>query len=191
MMNLNNIIIDGEDLAITFNQLRNATSVAVKSALANMSNIAAQTMMATGKEQLHVKTDKIEIVVSGDYCLILTNKVKFAASLEDLGDMDYELNFSLFKQTNLLDAVVELGYMMENGKLFIDDEFTSKGIDLATEVLKLTHIKKERKLLYKSFVIKVDTDKITINNDVVYQDGIMYYSEFYAKVLIDLLNKIQ
>lgn len=141
-------------------------------------------------DNLHVKTAGIEVVVVKGKIMFLTKNVKLAATLLDFGGMDYSLEFSLHKQTELLNAVLELGYLLENGKLNIDTEFKSDGLELASVVLNsLNNNNKQFNILFNGCKINIKENEVLIDNKIIFQNGVLYFNEYYCKVLIDLFSK--
>lgn len=192
MMNASNYVIDLANMESTFVQMRNSIEVAVKAALANTTEVVSQIMDQTGKNQMHVKTDGVEIVATKNKILVLSKDIKLAATMEDICDMDYNLSsFSLHKQTDLLNSILKLGYMFESGKLIIDSDFTSDGMILASLVLNDLNINKVTKLvMFDGCKICLKPNEVLIDEKLVYQNGVLYFNAYYCKVLIDLFSKM-
>lgn len=191
MLNTANFIIDLNGMGTNFTQMKNAIEVAVKAALANTTEVVTQMLIQAKTDNLHVKTDGIEVVVVKGKIMFLTKNVKLTAMLLDFEGMDYSLeSFSLHKQTELLNAVLELGYLLEDGKLTIDTDFHSDGLELASVVLNsLNNNNKQFNILFNGCKINIKENEVLIDNKIIFQNGVLYFNEYYCKVLIDLFSK--
>ena len=191
MMNVSDCIINLGDMESTYTQMKNAIEVALKAALANATEVIGQVMSQT-KDQLHVKTEQIEIVVSKDKAMFLTKDIKLAATLEDFEDMDYDLsNFSLHKQTEMLNAILNIGRLLEDGKLTVDTDFRSDGLALSSLVLNSlnTKLDKQANVLFNGCKVSMKPNEVLVNAKMIYQNGVLYYDKYYCGVLMDLLGK--
>ena len=190
MMNVSDCIINLGDMESTYIQMKNAIEVALKAALANATEVIGQVMSQT-KDQLHVKTEQIEIVVSKDKAMFLTKDIKLAATLEDFEDMDYDLShFSLHKQTEMLNAILNIGHLLEDGKLTVDTDFKSDGLALSSLVLNsLNTNDKQANVLFNGCKVSMKPNEVLVNGKMIYQNGVLYYDKYYCGVLMDLLGK--
>lgn len=190
MLNTANFIIDLNGMGTNFTQMKNAIEVAVKAALANTTEVVTQMLIQAKTDNLHVKTDGVEVVVVKGKIMFLTKNVKLTAMLLDFEGMDYSLeSFSLHKQTELLNAVLELGYLLEDGKLTIDTDFHSDGLELASVVLNSLNNNKQFNILFNGCKINIKENEVLIDNKIIFQNGVLYFNEYYCKVLIDLFSK--
>ena len=191
MLNTTNFIIDLNGMESNFTQMKNAIEVALKAALSNTVEVVDQLMMQSEKDHLHVKTDGVEIISAKDKILVLSKNIKLAATMEDICDMDYDLShFSLHKQTELLNALIEVGYILESGKLNIDTDFKSDGMLLSALVLdKLNTNDMSLNAIFNGYKINIKQNEVLIDNKLIYQNGVLYYNAYYCKALIDLFSK--
>ena len=191
MLNTTNFIIDLNGMESNFTQMKNAIQVALKAALSNTVEVVDQLMMQSEKDHLHVKTDGVEIISAKDKILVLAKNIKLAATMEDICDMDYDLShFSLHKQTELLNALIEVGYILESGKLNIDTDFKSDGMLLSALVLnKLNTNDMSLNAIFNGYKISIKQNEVLIDNKLIYQNGVLYYNAYYCKALIDLFSK--
>lgn len=191
MLNTANFIIDLNGMESNLTQMKNAIEVALKAALSNTVEVVDQLMMQSEKDHLHVKTDGVEIISAKDKILVLSKNIKLAATMEDICDMDYDLShFSLHKQTELLNALIEVGYILESGKLNIDTDFKSDGMLLSALVLdKLNTNDMSLNAIFNGYKINIKQNEVLIDNKLIYQNGVLYYNAYYCKALIDLFSK--
>lgn len=193
MLNTSSCIVNLDGMEANFMQM-SALEVATKTSLANATEVIFQLMTQTGKDQLRVKTERIEVIAFKDKVMFITKDIKLVSTLEDFADMNYDLRFSLHKQSTLLDAILELGYMLETGKLVVDSEVKSDGrISIPLLVLnKLNAYDKKLNVIFSGCKISVkeNENEVLINNKLIYQNGVLYFDEYYCKVLLDLFSKI-
>lgn len=192
MMNLKEFAIDMSDISINFNQLKNATMVAVKAALSSAVIVADQVLLQSNAKQLHIDSDGIELIVNENNAMVITKEFTIISDVDTLASMEYDLEFyNMHQLTELLNSLVRIGQKFQKGTVEVDTEFTSKGMDLYNAFLSLfDSVSLKKHVNYKSHDIVIDNDSITMDGKVLLQGKIFYYYEWATRVLIDLMGVI-
>ena len=192
MMNLKEFAIDMSDISINFNQLKNATMVAVKAALSSAVIVADQVLLHSNAKQLHIDSDGIELIVNENNAMVITKEFTIISDVDTLASMEYDLEFyNMHQLTELLNSLVRIGQKFQKGTVEVDTEFTSKGMDLYNAFLSLfDSVSLKKHVNYKSHDIVIDNDSITMDGKVLLQGKIFYYYEWATRVLIDLMGVI-
>lgn len=192
MMNLKDFAIDMSDISINFNQLKNATMVAVKAALSSAVIVADQVLLQSNAKQLHIDSDGIELIVNENNAMVITKEFTIISDVDTLANMEYDLEFyNMHQLTELLNSLVRIGQKFQKGAVEVDTEFTSKGMDLYNAFLSLfDSVSLKKHVNYKSHDIVIDNDSITMDGKVLLQGKIFYYYEWATRVLIDLMGVI-
>lgn len=192
MMNLKDFAINMDEVAINFNQLKNAAMVAVKAALSSAVIIADQVLLQSNAKQLHIDSDGIELIVNENNAMVITKEFTIISDVDTLASMEYDLEFyNMHQLTELLNSLVRIGQKFQKGSVEVDTEFTSKGMDLYNAFLSLfDSVSLKKHVNYKSHDIVIDNDSITMDGKVLLQGKIFYYYEWATRVLIDLMGVI-
>lgn len=176
MLNLKDFAIDLSEISINYEQMRNATEVAVKSAISSTMIIADQ--VQDGYKKLHLNDDNVEIVVAEGIAMIILKENIIVSDIDHLASMKYSLaNFSLSQLVELLSALVTLGQKYEKGDVEFDHDFSSKGLDLFNKFLDVfgkTNIINKH-VMYKNHNVVIRPDEIVIDGMTLFKDGIYYY----------------
>lgn len=188
-MNLKDFTIDLSEISINYEQMLNATEVAVKAAISSAMFIVDQ-VVQNGYKKIHLDADNVEIIVNEGIAMIVTKENTIVADIDHLASMEYSLvNFNLSQLTELLNALVKLGERFKKGSIEFDYDFVSKGLELADSFLeKFSKTKITNKhIMYQNYNIKISSNEITMDGKTLLHDGILYYYEWATRILLELL----
>lgn len=188
MMNLKDFAIDLSEISINYEQMRNATEVAVKAAISSAMIIADQVVL-DGYKKIHLAADNVEIIVNEDIVMIVTKENTIVADIDHLASMEYNLvNFNLSQLTELLNALVKLGERFKKGNVEFEYDFVSKGLELADSFLeKFSKTNMNKHIIYQNHTLKISYNEITMDGKTLLHDGVYYYYEWATRILLELV----